>query len=486
MDNTNFFTSKFGKKSMRERKLQKVYFQRKINTENYPKYKNVLKTFFNDCSKYFDTSFDENHIIVGKKYNLNQKLNIPISLTESGNQKLRNKKFFKKPTLRRTVMMRSDSINRSRITHDDKKKSFEENILKPGQRFIEDKEIDKLFNLYRELRRINKYRSNNFINMKELKELKESKNENNFNIKSSENFFKLNSSPILNNSNKEKKSGTFVLRNNIDINNINNESEYNRTISTNIGGNIFDEPPKNNNNFKSIEPYKEGKKGLNCKTDVIKNRKKLIKRQNQYIYKNIELSLKNQFSELLASQENVFLCQKQDKKFQNNFKSYLNTHLKKKNNERLLLQDDTYRNKLELKMKIDFFQNKLNPDRIYDWYYDLHSSKSIFPIIDTKFEIIRNPKNMNNIPNIRSKTFEKNDYLRNIITTKYYKNLEKEIHNINNNYGGLYVEGKNLLKFENNMAKKLKGRKIINDFERLMSPSDLKSENYYSNLNKKI
>ena len=482
MDNPNYFMSKFGKKTMREKKMQKIYFQRKINTENYPNYKNVLKTFFNDSSKYFDTSFDENHIIVGKKYNLNQKLNIPISLTESGNLKLKNKKYIKRPTMKRSGMIRSDSMNRSRITHDDiKKKSFEENSLKPGQRFIEDKEIDKLFNLYRELRIINKNRSNNFVNMKELKE---ANNENNIN-KSSENFFKLNSSPIFNNRVKNKKYRTSILRNNMDVNIINNESDYNRTISTNIGGNTFDEPTKNNNNLKSIESYKEDKKARNCKTDVIKNRKKLIERQNQYIFKDIDLSLKNKYAELLASQENVFLRRRQNKKFQNNFKSYLNTHFKNKTNDKLLLQDDTYRNKLELKMKIDFFQNKLNPDRIYDWYYDLHSSKSIFPIIDTKLEIIRNPKNMNNLSNIRSKTFEKNNYLKSIITTKYYKNLEKEIYNINNNYGGLYVQGKNLLKFENNMVKKLKGRKIINDFERLMSPSNLKNENYFSNFVKK-
>ena len=43
-----------------------------------------------------------------------------------------------------------------------------------------------------------------------------------------------------------------------------------------------------------------------------------------------------------------------------------------------------------------------------------------------------------------------------------------------------------MLEFENNIFKKLKGRKIINDFERLMSPSSIKCKNIYSNIDKNI
>ena len=150
------------------------------------------------------------------------------------------------------------------------------------------------------------------------------------------------------------------------------------------------------------------------------------------------------------------------------------------------IQDDSHRKNIELKNKILFFQNKLNPERVYDWYYELHSSKSSLPFLDSKFETIRNTETMKSFPNIRCKTLEKDDYLRNIITSKYYKSLEKEINNINNNYGDLHVNGKNLLELENNLAKRLKGRKIINDYERLMSPSKLQDENICSNFIKKI
>ena len=178
MDNSNFFIPRFGKRnSFIEKKLTKVYFQRKINPEDLPNFKKALKTFFTDYSKYFQTTFENNKIVIGKKYDNNPKTNMRISLTETGNQKLRTKKQIKRQTVKRPGVSRADSLNRSRYLYDEKRKSFEDSILKPGQRFIDDKEIDKLFNLYKEIRRVNRNRSNNFINIKDLKEYKELKND---------------------------------------------------------------------------------------------------------------------------------------------------------------------------------------------------------------------------------------------------------------------------------------------------------------------
>ena len=210
--------------------------------------------------------------------------------------------------------------------------------------------------------------------------------------------------------------------------------------------------------------------------------------QNQYIYNNIQEVIKKQFAESLSLQENALLFHNKNRKYQYNFRKYLNNHIKKKFKSDLLIQEDKFRKKLELKAKIDFFQKKLNPDKIYDWYKDLHSSKNFLPILDKKFETIRNPKTMKKTfisSNHRSRTLDKDQYLKNSITSKYFNNLEKEADNVNNNFGSLFVEGKNLLQFENNLAKKLKGRKIINDYERLMSPTDLKNEDIYANIGKK-
>ena len=507
MESQNFFTAHFGKKTQREKKTtQTVFFQRKINTENFPNLQKNLKTFFNDYSKYFQTTFeDNNRIIVGKKYSRNKRSNAKNSLTEAWSPKSKNKRLMKRPTIRRFVSMRSDSLNRSKMNNDDKRKSFEENNLKPGQRFIDDREIDKLFNLFRELRKINKDRNCHFINMQELKEIKEAQNERSyFNNKSGENFFKNNNSSNFdkrlfynNNINsEEKKYGNNLMRTvTFDVNkmkkntlDLNNESEYNGTMSTNMGNtmNTMQEEFTKNINYKTMESEKEQKKKYLFNADEINKRKKLIAKQNQYLFKNIQLALKNQFAETLALQENVFLCQNKNIKFQKHFKNYINRRFKRQQDSKLLIQDDSHRKNQELKMKIDFFQNKLNPDRIYDWYYDLHSSRSSFPLLEKKIETIRNPKNMKDFDDKKSKSLDKDNYLKNNITSKYYHNLEKDLNNADNNFGGLIVEGKNLLQFENNMVKRLKGKKILNDFERLLSPSKLKNENIYSNIINKL
>ena len=474
----NFFSGKFGKtkKISDHRKFQKVYFQRKINTENYPNLQKNLQTFFNDYSKYFETSFDNNHIIVGKKYDRSHKNNLPLVTNDITNQKFKNKKLMKRPTLKRPILLRkSDSFNISKL--DDKRSLDEkENNLKPGQRFIDDKEIERLFNLYRELRKINKNKCDNFINLKELKDSRETRKKT-FKMASSMNKKLFNSVNI-----EEKKFGTLIIKNNNHDFELNNESEYYRTLSTNVGGNNQDEQTKNN--FKSIE-FKEEQKLLPiCKTDLIERRNKLIEKQMQYLYKNIQSSIKNQFAEKLALQENVFLNQRKSLKNQKNLYNNIRSRIKKDKNYKLLLQDNTHRENIEFKKKLDFYQNKFNPDRLYDWYDNLHSYKTCFPFLERKIENIRNPKSMKNYTKSRNVTLEKDQYLKNVLPMKYIKNLDKDINNINNNYEYLCVNGKNLLQLENEMAKKLRGRKIINDFERVLTPSKVREENFFSDVNK--
>ena len=478
---TNFFTGKFKKNNLRVPNIRKVYFQRKIKTEEYPSLQKNLKTFFNDYSKYFDTSFEENHIIVGKKYNSNHKSNLLMSSNDEVNTKFKGKRYAKRPTLKKNFWSKkSDSINRSKF--DDKRASFEdkENNLKPNQRFIDDKEIDKLFNLFRELRKINKNRSHNFMNLKELKEAKEELRKKTFKINSNLNNNLFNSINI-----EEKKYGTLILRNNNNME-LNSDSEYNKTLSTNIGGYMQDEHSKNN-----IKNYEYNEKTIQspmCKTGILRQRKELIQNQKQYLYKNIQLSLKNQFAETLAAQENVFLNQSKSYKYQKHFSKNIRSHIKKNKNFKLLLLDDTHRENVEFKKKIDFYQNKLNPDKLYDWYYDLHlpSSESRFPFLEKKIENIRNPENMKALSKFRNRTLEKDQYLKNIFPMNYLKNLDKDLNNINNNYEHLCIKGKNLLQLENDMAKKLKGRKIINDFEKMLSPAETKEENIYSNIGNNI
>lgn len=153
-----------------------------------------------------------------------------------------------------------------------------------------------------------------------------------------------------------------------------------------------------------------------------------------------------------------------------------------------MVQDENYRPALETKMKLNILQQKINPDKFYNWINDLHSSEN--SMITQKYllssETIRNPEIMKNFIQTKSKTLEKNDYVKKIIPRVTLRNLKNDLKNINRNYDSLYVKGKDLLKLESDVFKKLKGRKIMNDFERLMSPSNTKCKNIYSNIDRNL
>ena len=87
---------------------------------------------------------------------------------------------------------------------------------------------------------------------------------------------------------------------------------------------------------------------------------------------------------------------------------------------------------------------------------------------------------------VHSKFLEKNEYLEKNLPKNIYNKMIKDFKNVEKNYEALCVTGINLLKFENDIFKKLKGRKIINDFERLMSPSKTKIRNIYSKIDRNI
>ena len=69
---------------------------------------------------------------------------------------------------------------------------------------------------------------------------------------------------------------------------------------------------------------------------------------------------------------------------------------------------------------------------------------------------------------------------------KQLKNFSNDLKNINKNYDSLLVRGVDLLKLENDIFKRLKGRKIINEFERLMSPSNIKCKDFCLNINRNL
>ena len=175
LNNTYYKTIKYSSSIPRE------FMLKKINLNNYPKLKTKLNTFFNDINKYFETSFEDKYIIIGKK---SKNCKLGSSLDISGKNK--NRKIVRRMSIKAPNTMKSsaDSLKllSSNVT-DDKNKNFtshDENILKPGQRFIEDKEIEQIFSIFKEVRKMNKSK-NDFIQTQ--KELDRSKISNFFNTK---------------------------------------------------------------------------------------------------------------------------------------------------------------------------------------------------------------------------------------------------------------------------------------------------------------
>ena len=191
-------------------KTSKEYYLKKINIKQFPQLKNNLKSFFNDCNKYFETSYDDKYIVVGKRKNKNEKIKLINPFKEALSiKKGKSKKFVGRMTLRKPLSLKStydltyNSPNRSKSITEERKKAFttfEESSLKQGQRFIDDKEVDKMFSLYKQVKKINKNRYNNFLTVKELSEVN---NNNLFNFKRTSRNFSKN---ILNfNNNQVKK-----------------------------------------------------------------------------------------------------------------------------------------------------------------------------------------------------------------------------------------------------------------------------------------
>ena len=217
----------------------------------------------------------------------------------------------------------------------------------------------------------------------------------------------------------------------------------------------------------------------------------MIKKQNQFLSECKEnnyipnKSEKKILAELLANQEKAILKIKS-----NNLKTNIlcktlseKTHRDKEN--LLICNTDSYRVKHELKNKFSFLNTKLAPENIYNWAKDLRTDAQINKSKKIKINLnsddeendthkdridsynIRSPynKTMYNISKKRSFGKKKD--------MKYFRNLIDETNNINKNFEGLFINGKNLLSLEYEQTKNLKNKKIINNYEIYLPSSDI-------------
>ena len=247
----------------------------------------------------------------------------------------------------------------------------------------------------------------------------------------------------------------------------------------NIKNNFIETDFNENNNYYKLK---------NSVSREIKDRNILIKKQTQYIPKELDKTMKIKLGNIYSVQENTFLCQNKNRNYNSKLNKHLSSKIKQENNKHLLLDEENYRPNLEIKLKLINLQKKLNPDKLYNWYNDLHCSENFYktfrnlPIVET----IRSPKHMKDCSVSKNIILEKNEYLEKKYPKQSLQKLIKDYKNAQANFDSLYIKGVSLLKFESDLFKKLKGRKILNDFERLMSPSSLKARKIYSKYDKKI
>ena len=497
------------------KKTYKEYFIEKINIEKYPKLKKNLDLFFNDTNKYFQTTYDDKILIFGSKNRKNKYKNSSQFL-EDYNKKNKIKIFKKMSTLKKYNKSSPESNNKSNSENSnfskknknkEKKKKYisvDENQLKHGQRFIDDNELDSIYKTFKELHKLNKNKINNFITFKQL-----CNRNNNIYLKNSK------GSRILSYDNNNTTSN-FHKNDSININlndkenlkkSTNNDTKFNLTFneSQNNYNNISKK--SNNKTLNEIDYYKTSSTEFthNYKSGDLKNEKfyiklnnermikdikerdKLLKKQNQYIPSKLGKSFQNEIAKNLALQEKAILEYNLNKRNQFQLIKYLSHKLNKSSKKLLLLREENYRPNIETKIKLSNLQKKLNPEKIYEWTKDIHSSEyNIINQIISSEETIRNPQNMRILSPVKTKLLENSEYISKKIPLEQLKSFKKNLGKIQKNYDCLHIDGVNLLKLEYDISKKIKGRKILNNYERLMSPNQLKSNDIYSHIDSKI
>ena len=486
--------------------IPREFMLKKIHLSNYPKLKTKLNTFFNDINKYFETSFEDKYIIVGKK-SKNCKLGSSLDISgKNKNRKIVRRMSIKAPNITKSsadsqrYLIYNQKLLSSNVT-DDKKKNFtsyDESVLKPGQRFIEDKEIEQIFNIFKEVRKMNKSK-NDYVQTQ--KELDRSKISSFFNTKKSHKSNNNSNKFIINLKKNDIKNNIYRVKNNKINNNKSNKNFYSDDDNTNSHINDMANYKTHSTIYSIKDDYSIRNKYLNTEINdndnniivINKSRnnssnllkeKNLMKKQSQYISMELGTPFKNKMANILTLQEKCLMNDKNNKNIQSHINNYISSKTKKSKSNLLIIQEDNYRPNIEIKLKLHNLQKKLNPDKFYNWFKDLHSSqKNLSPYeYIPNIETIRNPKIMKNFN--PSNFVEKNNYMKKIIPKKYLRDFNNDLKNANKNFESLIVEGVDLLQLENDLFKQLKGRKIINDYERLLSPSNLKSQNIYSNIEK--
>ena len=517
----------------------------KINVKEKPVLKKYLTQFFETPQNYFVSTFSNRKIVLNKTKSINEIYEIPIPQSLLKRVKRRKSKGIQlyndtsiKEKIAEIAVVHNNNTSKARF-----KKEKEAKKEKIDIREIRDKEIQKIFNDFEKVRNINKNSINNFITKNEYVDLiHRNKNENeekgeeheqieDKNNESDNNIKKLikSKSSISIRKNKEEfekniifsKITKFKDKNN-NYNNIlpitkkNSEklipklSNQNNITPHFIS--IFDEiNPMKSAIFKNEEKEKDNKDNnttLNSQystlyksrnksflsklkntlnkfqtTKSINNNELLIQKQNQYATDIKNKTIKKEFLKNLAYQEKTLQRQIQHCKKDKNMIKYIREKLKRENGELLMGQTDDYRIINDIKIRLNKLMKKSFPENHYDWKDNLRNKKIENDDINKDQEIMRNPYNKASTF-IKNKQFEKyeNECLKKYAPKNEYRKFVKDIKNIKNNLNGLLIEGQNLLKYEQDLIKKIKGKKFLINYNNLLKEKDINDELYAYNI----
>ena len=381
----------------------------KVNINDYPELKLKIKQQFEDPEKYFDNCF------TNKK-----QVRIKPRKTEK-NLLLRKNSYYTKTTVKKKLFA-SISFTNNDI------RVIEEKIAKPfnnkqKRRYINDKEIDTIFN--------------NF---------KKGKNKNNKFIK--------------------QKTFSCIIPNNSMKDIILTQTPIKKISNQNIDVNKLNLIPNNKYIKKRKDTLYKQHSNNNGKIFLLKNFSEKILTTN----KNNDLQ-KKELKKALVNQEITFILHKEKEQKFSTLCNYMSRIVKKPINN-LLMNTENLRIKNDIKNKINHQVDNYYPEREFSWKNDLRKNNNqILKRNNTynNIEIIRNPKykelyNMNE-KIWRNKENKQIDYLKKKIPKRNINNLFYSINNAIKNYKDLVVNGKSLLKVEYDICKSIKGKKIINFYE---------------------
>ena len=197
----------------------------------------------------------------------------------------------------------------------------------------------------------------------------------------------------------------------------------------------------------------------------------ILQKQSQYTLNMNPPIMQKELMKKLASQEKAL---NHNDEYNRKIKHLLKLMSKQLNIDKgklMLGETDEYRIKKDIKIQLNDIMKKAYPENHFHWESELRNankdnSTNEFSINNSnKFnqrEIIRYPfKILNRSKSVRNLGEYDENYVKRSIPKTAFRKFNRSIKGIKGNFDGLLIKGQNLLKVEQDLIKKIKGKKIL-------------------------